>query len=241
MKNSITLTLSRGVGALCLLVLTTQLSAQTSAFTYQGALQQDGQPANGMYDFMFRLLDAETDGTAAPVIPVNPGVGVTNGLFTTGINFDAENLNGANLWLEISVRTNGGGAFTTMAPRQLLTSAPYAVRAANVSASGISGTYGNAVTFNNAANSFTGSGAGLTALNATELTQGTVPAAALDNAWKIGGNAGTTAGTQFIGTLDDQPLELKVNNLRIIRFESAADSADQDSLPDGAANIVMGS
>jgi hypothetical protein len=129
MKNPTTLTLTRGVCALCLLALTTQLSAQTSAFTYQGVLSQNGQPANGTYDFMFRLLDAETDGTAAPVIPLNPGVGVTNGLFTTGINFDAENLNGANLWLEISVRTNGGGAFTTLAPRQLLTSAPYAVKA----------------------------------------------------------------------------------------------------------------
>jgi len=127
MKNSITCL--SGVSAALLFALTTHLSAQTGAFTYQGALTQNGQPANGTYDFMFRLLDAETDGSAAPVIPVNPGVGVTNGLFTTGINFDAENLNGANLWLEISVRTNGGGAFTTLTPRQLLTSAPYAVRA----------------------------------------------------------------------------------------------------------------
>ncbi len=127
MKNTITRLL--GVGAALLLAVTIQLRAQTSAFTYQGALSQNSQPANGTYDFMFRLLNAPTDGAAAPVIPVNPGVGVTNGLFTTGIDFDAVNLNGANLWLEISVRTNGGGAFTTLAPRQLLTSAPYAVRA----------------------------------------------------------------------------------------------------------------
>jgi hypothetical protein len=82
MKHSITRTLV--VSALGLLALATQLPAQTSAFTYQGALTLYGQPANGTYDFMFRLLDAETDGTAAPVIPVNPGVGVTNGLFMTG-------------------------------------------------------------------------------------------------------------------------------------------------------------
>ena len=131
MKNTFTQLL--GVSAVSLFALTSQLCAQSTAFTYQGALSQNGQPANGTYDFMFRLLNAETDGSAAPVIPVNPGVGVTNGLFTTGIDFDAENLNGVNLWLEISVRTNGGGAFTTLAPRQLLTSAPYAVRAANLS------------------------------------------------------------------------------------------------------------
>lgn len=228
------------VGALCLLALATHLSAQTSAFTYQGALSQNGQPANGTYDFMFRLLDAETDGTAAPVIPLNPGVGVTNGLFTTGINFDAENLNGANLWLEISVRTNGGGAFTTLTPRQLLTSAPYAVRAANVSAAGISGTYGNAVMFNNAANSFAGSGQGLTALNATALTQGTVPAAALNNAWKIGGNTGTTSGAHFIGTTDDQPMAIHANGLRAIFAENPGDSDDPDVFPDGAPNLVFG-
>jgi hypothetical protein len=229
MKNTIPRLLA--VSTLGLLACATHLSAQTSTFTYQGALTQNGQPANGTYDFMFRLLDAETDGTAAPVIPLNPGVGVTNGLFTTGIDFDAENLNGANLWLEISVRTNGGGAFTTLAPRQLLTSAPYAVRAANVSASGISGTYGNTVTFNNAANSFAGSGAALTALNATELTQGTVPPAALNNAWKIGGNAGTAASTHFIGTIDDQPLEVKVNGVKALTITPSP----------GAANIVAGS
>lgn len=127
MKHSILCSL--GIGAVSLTVLTTQLAAQTSAFTYQGSLSQNGQPANGTYDFMFRLMNAPTDGAAAPVIPINPGVGVTNGLFTTGIDFGAENLNGANLWLEISVRTNGGGAFTTLGPRQLLTSAPYAVKA----------------------------------------------------------------------------------------------------------------
>ena len=243
MKNSITLTLTRGVSALCLVALATQLAAQTSAFTYQGALSQNGQPANGTYDFMFRLLDAETDGSAAPVIPINPGVGVTNGLFTTGINFDAENLNGANLWLEISVRTNGGVAFTTLAPRQLLTSAPYAVRAANVSASGISGTYGNAVTFNNAGNSFSGnfsgSAGGLTGLNASELLSGIVPDARLssaiareDQVWQLGGNSGTVPGTQFLGTSDNQPFEIRINGQRGVRLEPNTN---------GAPNVLMGS
>src|SRR6266581_1722171 len=82
--------------------------AQGSAFTYQGRLNLNGAQANGYYDFMFRLLDDPTNGTAAPVIPINPAVAVSNGLFTTGIDFGAENFNGSNRWLEVSVRTNGG-------------------------------------------------------------------------------------------------------------------------------------
>ncbi len=37
--------------------------------------------------------------------------------------------------------------------------------------------------------------------------------------WKLGGNSGTTAGTSFLGTTDNQPLELKVKNTRALRIE----------------------
>jgi hypothetical protein len=37
--------------------------------------------------------------------------------------------------------------------------------------------------------------------------------------WMLGGNLGTTAGTHFLGTTDDEPLEIKVNNARVFRFE----------------------
>ena len=67
-----------------------------------------------------------------------------------------------------------------------------------------------------AANGFTGNGANLTALNADNLTAGTVSAAVLGNAWKTTGNAGTTAGTHFIGTTDSQGLEIRVNNNRAL-------------------------
>jgi len=40
--------------------------------------------------------------------------------------------NGTPRWLDIGVRTNGGGAFTTLTPRQELTASPYAVTAGNV-------------------------------------------------------------------------------------------------------------
>ena len=40
------------------------------------------------------------------------------------------------------------------------------------------------------------------------------------NGWNRTGDAGTTAGTDFLGTTDNQPLELKVNNQRGLRLEN---------------------
>ena len=44
------------------------------------------------------------------------------------------------------------------------------------------------------------------------------------SAWGLTGNAGTTAGTNFLGTTDDQPLELHVNSTRALRLEPQANS-----------------
>jgi hypothetical protein len=82
------------LGLLLVISAATPLRAQVSAFTYQGRLNLNGAPANGYYDFMFRLLNDPTNGVAAPVIPINLAVPVTNGLFTTGMDFGAENFNG---------------------------------------------------------------------------------------------------------------------------------------------------
>src|SRR5690606_40317095 len=40
----------------------TNLSAQTTEFTYQGKLKVSGVDANGQYDMRFRLFDAEAGG-----------------------------------------------------------------------------------------------------------------------------------------------------------------------------------
>ncbi len=250
----------------CLSTLNPQLSASPlgTAFTYQGKLTDGGNPASGSYDLTSTLYDDASGGTAVAGPLTNSPVGVTNGLFTTLLDFGAV-FDGNARWLEVGVRTNGGGAFTTLSPRQPLTPAPYAIfanGASNLSGtlsaaqlsgtlpSGLfSGTYANAVSLNNAGNSFTGSGTGLTGLNASELASGTVPDALLasnvartNQVWLLGGNAGTTAGTHFLGTTDNQPLELKVNGLRALRLEDNGDSAsDSGTTPDGAPNVIGGS
>ena len=44
------------------------------------------------------------------------------------------------------------------------------------------------------------------------------------NAWALAGNAGTTPGTNYLGTSDNQALELKVNGARVLRLEPNASS-----------------
>ena len=44
------------------------------------------------------------------------------------------------------------------------------------------------------------------------------------DAWSRVGSAGTTAGVNFLGTTDNQPLEVKVNNARVLRIEPNATS-----------------
>lgn len=52
--------------------------------------------------------------------------------------------------------------------------------------------------------------------------------------WGLTGNSGTTAGTNFLGTTDAQPLEVKVDNTRVARFEY--DGATAEPSP----NIIAG-
>jgi hypothetical protein len=211
------------------LALTSQLSttfAQGSAFTYQGRLNDSGGTASGNYDLQFTLFDAATNGSAVAGPITNSPTVVSNGLFTVILDFGAAPFTGADLWLEIAARTNG--AFTVLSPRQKITATPYSVTARNVTGvlpgGGLSGTYPNTVTFNNAGNSFSGSfsgsGSGLTSVNAASL--GGLSA---NQFWKTGGNAGTPPNLNFVGTTDNQPLELRVNNLRGLRLQPGSNSA----------------
>ncbi len=113
-------------------------SAQGTAFTYQGQLQNNGSPASGTYNLTFTLFNTNTSGVpiAGPV--TNNAVNISNGLFAVLIDFGPGAFTGATNWLEIAVETNGVNAFTTLTPRQQLTPVPYAIYAE--SASGLSGT-----------------------------------------------------------------------------------------------------
>jgi hypothetical protein len=102
--------------------------AQGSAFTYQGRLTDGANSANGQYDLRFILYTAPVGGSQAGLTLTNENVPVSNGLFTTSIDFGPGVFNGTAYWLEIGVRPGvNSGAFTLLNPRQALTPAPLAI------------------------------------------------------------------------------------------------------------------
>ena len=114
----------------CLSTLSPQLSAAPlgTAFTYQGRLTAGTEPAQGIYDLRFTIYDSAGGDNAVAGPITNSAVGVTNGLFTVTLDFGDSVFTGDARWLEIAARTNGGtGDFTTLAPRQAVTPAPYAL------------------------------------------------------------------------------------------------------------------
>src|SRR5437763_1333787 len=123
--------ISRRLVFVCFLILhcafCLRALAQGTAFTYQGQLNTNGQPANGNYDFQFHLYDAPTSGNQMPVVPTSPNVAVSNGLFTTGMDFGSNVFTGTVNWLEIAVQPHNGGGFTTLSPRQQILPVPGAI------------------------------------------------------------------------------------------------------------------
>ncbi len=99
-------------------------------FSYQGQLKFLGVPANGEYDFVFRLHDAVSGGSpVGSPVTVNDWP-VSNGLFSVQLDFGASPFDGDARWLGVEVRPgNSPGAYTVLSPRQPLTAAPYALYA----------------------------------------------------------------------------------------------------------------
>ena len=106
------------------------ISAQSTIFTYQGKLNDGSFAANGNYDFEFRLFDAPSGGVQQGVTVQRLNVTVTGGIFTVQLDF-GNTFPGSDRFIDISVRPSAGGSFTGLAPRQQLTSAPYAVKSLN--------------------------------------------------------------------------------------------------------------
>jgi len=125
-------TLSRFV-SLALLIVASHLTHAAplgTAFSYQGQLTSGGGPANGNYDLVLALFDDPAFGSQVGSTVTNSNVAVSNGLFTTAVDFGAGIFNGTAYWLAIGVRSNGSGAvFTPLSPRQPMTPSPYALYA----------------------------------------------------------------------------------------------------------------
>lgn len=105
-------------------------AAVGAAFTFQGVLRSGSAGANGSHDFQFSLYTAASGGTQRGPTLVAENVPVSQGRFTTVLNFGNFFGNEA-LWIAIGVRSGTStGAFTALNPRQGLTAVPFARYAA---------------------------------------------------------------------------------------------------------------
>jgi len=111
-------------------------SAQTTAFTYQGRLDESANPAAGSYDFQFKLFDTVVVGTGTQQgsTLTRTAVTVTRGLFTVSLDFGVAPFAGPDRFLEIAVKKPSDSTFTILGPRQALTSEPYAIRSRGAAA-----------------------------------------------------------------------------------------------------------
>ena len=110
------------------LSLSQAASSISTAITYQGSLDDGGNPATGTYDFRFQLHDALSDGVQLGEVFVS-NVVVENGRFTVQLDFGANAYAAQATWLEIAVDSGG---YQTLTPRQPLTAAPLALNLPNV-------------------------------------------------------------------------------------------------------------
>ena len=244
-------------------------AAVYNSFTYQGRLTDDFGPgwddSPRTWDFLFKAVipsfpcyDPDclwtTNCPNCSTIELGTNSVIVNqGLFTTPITMPTGLLSAPfGVLLQIAVRTNGGGEFTTLSPMQRLTATPYATIAQSVSgpipASSLvgpmptgllTGTFSSPLNFINPSNIFAGDGSLLTHVNAATI--GGLDACNLPCYWKLTGNTGTLPGDwlsptdlgNFLGTTDDQPVTIRVNKfpgLRVI-------PADPVRTDDGSAPL----
>jgi len=119
----------RLIAAIMFVFIAAQITAaQTTAFNYQGKLTDGGAAANGAFQMQFKLFDAASGGSQIGATLADVPVTAENGVFAVKLDFGASAFSGANRFLEIAVRRNANESYTTLSPREQITSSPYAVR-----------------------------------------------------------------------------------------------------------------
>lgn len=149
-------------------LLAANAAAQGTEISYQGQLQSSSSAANGNFDFEFAVFDAVSGGTQLGASVTVNGVVVTNGIFSVRLDFGNQ-FPGPNRFLEIRVRTAGGGAFSTLSPRQIVNSTPYSIRSLNASTADAANT---ATTAANISNPLAGDVTGLQSATTVGRLQG---------------------------------------------------------------------
>jgi hypothetical protein len=148
----------------------------STAFTFQGELDNTGSPVSGVYDLRFTLFDAVTGGAQQGPQLCSDNVTVTNGKVAVQLDFGTQ-FAGQQRFLQVEARpdtglscSNGTG-FVALSPRQSLSAVPNAVFSLNAAAAT---TAFNATQLNGQPAAFY--------TNAANLT-GTVPSASISGSY----------------------------------------------------------
>ena len=127
------------IAAIIFVIGQMSVMAQTTAFNFQGRLNDGTSPANGKYDLQFRLYDALTGGTQIGSTISQPGTTIINGVYSTQLDFLVTSTTSAFYYdnnpkfIEVSLRPMAANvatsnAFTILGPRQQILFVPFAVR-----------------------------------------------------------------------------------------------------------------
>ena len=172
-----------------------QIPAQIN---YQGRLLDGTNLVSSDVGMVLSLYNAPGSGTM--VFEDSNTVSVVDGLYSTYIGDNRTAVSGTlsdaltNDQLYVQVQVNG----VNLTPRERITSVCFAQVSGGVTNDAILSKM----------------------LGDEAVSARTVDAATFSNTfWKADGNAGTSAGTHFLGTTDNEPLEIQVNNQQALRFE----------------------
>ena len=222
------------IATLALCVSLTLAEPLGSAFTYQGRLSDDGSPADGAYDLKFSIYDAPAGGSQVGASLEHADVTVAEGLFHAELDFGSNAFNGQALWLELAARPGESeGQYATLAPRQALSPAPFALYAMTPAGpAGPQGTQGDP------------GGPGPAGPQGEPGPSGPPgpegPPGPPVDAWLINGNAGTDSTQHFVGTTDDQAFEIRVNDSRVGRFTQIVRPSAIPNIAESSHNVLLG-
>ena len=103
--------------------------AAPTSLTYTGQLLSATSPpaavANGLYDMQFQLFTAATGGTQVGPTVSLASVPVVSGVYSAQLSF-GNVFTGQTLWLQVSYRPHGTGAYTLVTPRPLASNSAFA-------------------------------------------------------------------------------------------------------------------
>jgi hypothetical protein len=131
-KTKLVITLL-ALGLMAVFVTVSKSAPMGTAFTYQGRLMDANGPADGLYDFEFRLFAHPTMNSfqIGGTIDIND-LDVIDGYFTVLLDFGDKAFTGDARWLEIGLRPGDSeNRVTILSPRYEVTPTPYAIYAEN--------------------------------------------------------------------------------------------------------------